>query len=275
MDDTSFLEILNLIMAGLASLNPKNQVPSDIPPNMVFLPSENCKTQNYLDKMAKWTEEFQMKLNPIKSKYMIVNFCTNYQFRTRLVVNNSLLEQVHETRLLGLIIQDDLSWNSNTKSLVKKAYSRMIILRKLIEFEVKIQDMVTIYILFIRSVIEQSSVVWSSSLTVDEMTSLERTQKVALRIIFSQDYISYENALNQSKLPKIEDRYKTLLLRFALKCCKNQKTQNMFPLANQSERTRKHEHYDVPMARKNRFFKSSIPTMARMLNQHKNSKNNY
>ena len=203
VDDTSFLEVLNLLMAGLATLNPKNQVPSDVPPNMAFLPSENFKTQNYLDKMAEWTEENQMKLNPIKSKYMIINFCTNYQFRTRLVVNNSLLEQVHETRLLGLIIQDDLSWNSNTKSLVRKAYSRMIILRKLIEFEVKTQDMITIYILFIRSIIEQSSVVWSSSLTVDEMASLERTQKVALRIIFSQDYISYENALKQSKLSKI------------------------------------------------------------------------
>ena len=71
----------------------------------------------------------------------------------------------------------------------------MIILRKLKEFELKTTDMITIYILFIRSVIEQSSVVWSSSLTNGEMAFLERSQNFALRIIFGQKYISYENAL--------------------------------------------------------------------------------
>ena len=172
-----FLEVLNLLLVGLASLNPKNQVPSDVPPDMAFLPTENFKTQHHLNKMAEWTNKNQMKLNPEKSKYMIINFCTSYQFRTRLNVENSLMEQVHETRLLGVILQDDLSWNLNTQNLVKRAFSRMIILRKLIEFEVKTEDMVTIYILFIRSIIEQSSVVWSSSLTTEEMSSLERTQK--------------------------------------------------------------------------------------------------
>ena len=128
--------------------------------------------------------------------------------------------------------------------------------------------MVTIYILFIRSIIEQSSVVWSSSLTTEEMSSLERTQKVALRIIFNQNYICYENALKKAKLPKIVDRYKNLLLRFAIKCSKNEKTQNMLPFAKNSARTRSNDKFEVPMARKNRFFKSSIPTMARMMNQY-------
>ena len=199
---------------------------------------------------------------------MILNFCSSYQFRTRLHISNSLIEQVNETRLLGVVISDDLSWKSNTKILVRKANSRMIIIRKLLEFEVKTEDLLTIYILFIRSIIEQSSVVWSSSLTCDEMASFERIQKIALRLIFGPKYGCYENALNLANLPTIENRYHMLLLRFALKCSKNPKTANMFPPARNIEKTRSHEKYQVPMARKERYFKSAIPTMARLLNEH-------
>ena len=121
VDDASFLEILSLLSIGLASYNAKNQVPSDVPPEMAFLPPENCQTQTHLDRISKWTDENEMLLNSQKSKYMVINYCSSLQFKTRLFVNNSLIEQVNETRLLGLIIQDDLSWKSNTKSLVKRA----------------------------------------------------------------------------------------------------------------------------------------------------------
>ena len=197
---------------------------------------------------------------------MIFNFCKSYQFGTRLFINDSLLQQVNEIRLLGVVIKDDLSWSSNTKYLVKRAYTRMLILRKLSEFKVPKSDMITIYILFIRSVIEQSFVVWSSSLTQEDIASFERVQKIALKIIYKDDYQSYENALNKSKLPTMKDRYHSLLLRFAIKCTKNDKTKDILPLATYSNAARRHERYKVPFASKQRYFDSAIPTMARMLN---------
>ena len=189
------------------------------------------------------------------------------QFKTRLILKESLLDQVRVTRLLGVLISDDLSWSENTKHLVKRANSRMIILRKLIEFDVEKRDLINIYVLFIRSVIEQSSVVWSSSLNTEEQLSLERTQKVALRIIYQSDYKTYDNALNMSKLPKISTRHHDLLLRFASKCVQNEKTQDIIPLSKHNRWSRHQEKYHVPLARKNRFYNSAVPTMARMLNQ--------
>ena len=143
----------------------------------------------------------------------------------------------------------------------------MVILRRVKEFNVDIADMIKIYILFIRVAIEQSSVVWSSALTQQEENKLERTQKVALRIIYQNNYISYENALSMSKLPSIKNRYITLLYKFAVKCTRNENTHDMIPLKSESCKGRKKETYTVPMARKQRFFKSAIPTMARMLNE--------
>ena len=272
VDDASFLEVINLLSVGLASLNAKNHVASDVPPEMAFLPPKNAETQQILDKMSKWTKDQKMVLSGEKSKYMIVNFCNSLKFKTRLTINDSLLQQVRETRLLGVVIQDDLSWKSNTQQLVKRAYARMIILRKLVEFNIPIPDMINIYVLFVRSLIEQSSVVWSSSLTKDEMASLERTQKVALRIVFHKDYISYENALQMAKLQTIQQRYRDLLLKFALKCSENDKTRDMLPLAKNYPGTRNFEKFEVILARKQRLYDSAIPTMARMLNKHYNDK---
>ena len=63
-----------------------------------------------------------MKLNVQKTKYMVVNYTRNYKFNTRLHLEGKLLEQVHQAKLLGLIVSDDLTWKENTDFLVKKAY---------------------------------------------------------------------------------------------------------------------------------------------------------
>ena len=119
---------------------------------------------------------------------MIFNFSRKYQFNTRLELEGQLLDQVHETKLLGLVLRDDLSWKSNTEFITKKAYKRMIILKNLFHFNLPIEEMIDIYYLYIRSVVEQSAVVWHSSLTKGEQLDIERVQKVALRIILKDEY---------------------------------------------------------------------------------------
>ena len=49
IDDASMVELINLLLAGLACINPKVQVPSDMAVESSFLPPENFKTQTYLN----------------------------------------------------------------------------------------------------------------------------------------------------------------------------------------------------------------------------------
>ena len=86
------------------------------------MPPENFNSQKYLDQLSEWTEQKKMTINNEKSKYMIENFTRNYQFNTRLNIEGKLLNQVPETRLLGVIMDDKLSWQSITDHLVKQAY---------------------------------------------------------------------------------------------------------------------------------------------------------
>ena len=120
VDDLSALEILNLIAIGLSSYNFKNHAASDIGIDQKYLSAENTMSQTYMNLICKWTEKMKMKLNQEKSKVMIFNFTKNYQFTTRIKMNNELLEIVAETTILGLIISNDLTWHKNTEHLVRE-----------------------------------------------------------------------------------------------------------------------------------------------------------
>ena len=134
IDDLSILEVVNVILAGISSYNFKRHVASDIGEHGNFLSVDNIKAQNYLDKMNKWTNDNEMKLNETKTKYMIFNFSKKYQFNMRIHLNENLVEQVNETKLLGCILTDDLTWHSNTRMLVKQAYKQIVILHKIYAF---------------------------------------------------------------------------------------------------------------------------------------------
>ena len=143
----------------------------------------------------------------------------------------------------------------------------MNILRRLYEFNVPKPQLIQIYILFIRSVTEQSSVVWSSSITEEEDKALERTQKVALRIIYRQEYNSYTHALELSKLQTLAERRQVLLHRFAFKTLKNPKTTNMIRKNKQTKTLRYTEKFTVDKARTTRLANSSLNAIAHLLNK--------
>ena len=212
-----------------------------------------------------------MKLNKEKTKLMIFNQTVKYQFSTRIFIEDTLLEIIEETKLLGILITSDLSWNKNTSMLTKKAYARMEILRKLYCFNVPILDLITIYIIYIRCYLEQSCVLWHSSLTQEDSNKLERVQKVALRIILKDKYIGYQHALEQTEMETLEKRRETLCRNFALSCLKHPMTASMFPLNNvdyHEDTCRNREKYFVQKAKTERLMKSAIPYMQRLLNDH-------
>ena len=60
-------------------------------------------------------------------------------------------------------MSDDLKWDQNTQYLVKKANARMQLLTKIAGFGATREDLRTVYTTFVRSILEQSAVVWHTS----------------------------------------------------------------------------------------------------------------
>ena len=144
----------------------------------------------------------------------------------------------------------------------------MTILHRLSSFNLPLDEMLNIYVLYIRSVVENCAVVWHSSLTLANQLAIERVQKVSLRIILGDSYLDYENALNLTKLKTLSERRKDLCLRFAKQCVKNPKTKDMFPVKEKTYDTRMHEKFVVQPARTEKLRRSAIPYLQRLLNSH-------
>ena len=94
-----------------------------------------------------------------------------------MVVNNEKIETVKETMLLGTVITDNSNWDRNCEELIKKAYKRMQLLNYVASFTKSRQDLKHVYLTFIRSVLEQSAVVWHSSLTEKKQEGLRKSTK--------------------------------------------------------------------------------------------------
>jgi hypothetical protein len=275
VDDLSFLEIIYMLNVGIASYNIRAHVPSDIPTHNQVIPSANLKSQSQLNQINEWTQKKKMQLNVKKTKNMIFNFSKKHQFTTKLNVDNANIEMVSETALLGTVLTDKLTWDRNTEELTKKGYKRMQLLNAAAAFTNNRQELKDIYLTFVRSIVEQSAVVWHSSLSVRNRKDLERIQKAAVRVIMGKDYSTYSNGLKYLKIDTLEKRREVLCLRFAKNCLKNEKMQKLFPLkkTKHSMKKRRQQKYLTKKYNTNRYKKSALPYMRNLLNIENAKKN--
>ena len=134
MYDLTILEIVNLLTVGISSFNTKYQVTNYVGDHNQYISPDNLKSQEYINKINARTLKQKMKINDTKTKCMVFNFTTMYQFNTRLKLKDKILDTVNEIKLSGTIITNDIKWDRNKENIVKKPYTRMAILRKLSNF---------------------------------------------------------------------------------------------------------------------------------------------
>ena len=147
----------------------------------------------------------------------------------------------------------------------------MSMLTKLRYVGVSIEDLIEIYILFIRSITEYCSVAFHSSLTVEQANDIERIQRISLKVILAENYIDYSAALEMCGLQSLYDRREQRCLKFAQKCIKHPINRRLFPLNPNIESLhdiRSREKFVVNFARTESYRKSAIPYCQRLLNQH-------
>ena len=252
----------------MSSFHMKSQVPNDIPIHGQYIDSSNLKSQDYLNKINKWTADHKMVINQKKTKAMVFNFTDNHQFTTRLQLKGENIEIVKQMKILGTIVTDKMSWDDNCQHLIKKVNARMQLLRNILSFGATHSEMVHLWTVFCRCVLEQSSAVWHSSLTQENTDDLERTQKSFCKIVLQERYTSYESALLKLNMETLQERREILQLKFAKSGIKYEKLNDLLPETKKVSKmeTRNHENYQVDFANTERLKKSSIITMQKQLN---------
>ena len=267
IDDLSVLELV--MMTGLLKqYDFHNHVASDIPTDHLYLPASSYNTQDTLDGITAWTAQNLMRLNTEKSNYMIFSR-SHEKFVTRLCLNNVKLDQLKVSKILGVWVSEDLTWSRNTREIYLKAFARMSMITKLKYVGVGQEDLLDVYKLFIRSLLEYCSVAFHSRLTQEDIQDLERVQKTSLKVILGDQYLDYPSALAKCGLESLYSRRESRCLDFALRCVKHPVNSRLFPLnqvpANDLRQT---EKFEVNFAKTGTYQKSAIPYCQRLLNKH-------
>ena len=152
----------------------------------------------------------------------------------------------------------------------------MQLLHRASGFTSNVPDLRSIYLIYIRSVLEQSAVVWHSGLTKKNRKDLERVQKSAVRVILKGKYTTYKEGLRRLNIETLDQRRERLCLRFAQNCLKNEKVSDLFPQKKNMHqmRKRKTQKFKVNKTNTKRYQRSAIPYMQNLLNQENDRQNN-
>jgi hypothetical protein len=166
---------------------------------------------------------------------------------------------VDKTKILGTILTNKLSWDENCSNIIRKVNARMQLIRKVWSFGSTQNEMVHLWKVFCRKILEQSCVLWDSGLIKENRNNLERTQKTFLKLILEENYKNYENALNTCQLESLEKHRKILTLRFAQTSLADGHFRDLFPVRNKSHqmKTRNSRKFKVFHANTERYRKSS------------------
>ena len=200
---------------------------------------------------------------------MLFNKSRKWDFQPKLNFSDgTVLEVISEIKLLGVVLSDDLSWHKNTQFICEKARLKLWILRRMINLNLHHDQLFDIYCKEIRSILEFGVPVWHPGLTIKDSGTIERIQKVAFKIILKEKFIDYKTACIYFNTSSLKQRREKLCLNFATK---NLKSETSFFEKNEKKiNTRSGEdkvkHF---RCRTNRYEKSSLPYMARLLNINK------
>ena len=272
IDDLSMLAALNLREVLMNDPVERQRPLSFNERNQQILPIENNPLQFELNNLKEFTTAKLLKIKEKKTNLMKFNFSRNYDFPPELIIDgfDNQLQVVKETKLLGLMITDDLRWNANTEYICKRAYKKMWTLRRMKKLDVEPMVILDVYEKEIRSVLELAVPAWHSGLTIKQAADIERVQRVAVNIILSDcktGYcnMSYNMALVKLNLDPLEVRREKLCQTFARKTLKSRHS-DMFARNPSQHYTRGKVQYFEHNSRTQRCYKSPLNYLTRLLN---------
>ena len=112
---------------------------------------------------------------------------------------------------------------------------------------------------------------WHSGLTRQQTNDIERIQKISFKLILGDNYENYQQACKILSTQTLEQRRINLCLKFALK---NAKSDNslFIKLRSKNNTRQKPNLVSEYLCRTQRFQRSSLPYLAKLLNSAQRNK---
>ena len=131
-----------------------------------------------------WLLANKLSLNSSKTEFILISLnhrLKNLTNQPNIKIDQDKIKQVHHSRLLGVEVDEKLSWNKHVESVAKKATSGVGTLRRIRDF-VRRETLISIYNALVRPHFEYCSEVWDT-LGIGLSTRLQKLQNRAARVI--------------------------------------------------------------------------------------------
>ena len=233
------------------------------------LPLASNILQTELDVLKLNISNNKMCINTLKTKAMLCSSWRKYDIMPELQLQPDMnLEVVDEMKLVGYMLRSDLKTCTNTSYIIKKAYKRMWIVRRLKSLGASTDQLLDVLNKQVLSVLFLGAPAWFGQLTIAEKTHLNRVLRCGLHIIYGHTYRSFSDALTRAHMFSVTDQLQIMTTRFAHKSAKHNKFSKWFkerPEAQMNTRCIKSKYLPVP-TRTVRYAASPIPLLTAIIN---------
>ena len=131
--------------------------------------------------LLKWVDSNGLCLNLKKTKYMIFSRSRNLELLSTLKIANLPIERLTESKFLGVIVDENLTWSRHIKTIQTKM-ARYIGLMYKLKSQLPLKVRIQIFHSFVQSHINYCSLVWGFSAKTN-IDSLFRAQKKGMRAV--------------------------------------------------------------------------------------------
>ncbi|KAK3534494.1 hypothetical protein QTP86_016310, partial [Hemibagrus guttatus] len=148
----------------------------------LFSGGDKSAYRDEVERLTVWCRENNLLLNTSKTKELVIDYRRKKTDILPLIISGDCVERAADFRLLGVYIEEDLTWSVNTSELVKKAQQRLHFLRVLRKNNITQRLMVSFYRCSIESLLTYCICVWYTSCTVAQRKALQRVINTAQKI---------------------------------------------------------------------------------------------
>ena len=238
-----------------------------------ILPPECNQMQSKLDSLNKYCRQSKLKISQEKNKYMLFNRAKKHCFSPHLSLEpGQNLEMLEEIKLVGYQLKSDLCTISNTQYIVKRAWRRMWVIRRLKALGTSEQELLSVLRAQVFGVLQFATTAWSTLITVQESNQIESVLQTGLCLVYGEKYRSFSWVLGQTKMRTLKDQRSRFFFKFTRNCIGSTRFRNWFVRTEEplgvSTRKKKPRFKPIP-ARTHGFARSAIPQMVKLANSPK------
>ena len=171
-----------------------------------------------LKKLSVWFEANKLSLNVKKTQIIIFgNKKITSNIETKIMFNNCVIEKVKQTKFLGIIVDENLTWKNHILHVSNKI-SRSIGVLNRVRYIFPTRTLHNLYYSMIHPHLLYCLIVWGNSnfTTINKLVCL---QKKAMRIISNSGYRSSTTPIfKKLSILKLTDLYKLEISLYMFKC---------------------------------------------------------